>query len=932
MKTKIKIIISSLLIMIPFAWVEWAWYNPSIVWGADTYSTRNGVTNCPEDSQADAQWPVDPGTLYGPNIPWFETLTYGRNRQSRVIAWNALIIQCQWWDATNPTATNLSYIDGWAISTNISLSWSANDTGWAWLKNYDIRVYSSNAPQNPVWWTPTIVTTPTNSQTYTYVWQNGYAYKFEICPRDNANNSCTAWTTSPSIIRVDTTPPDASNISDTASQNILANNNQSFNLSFNDGGAPVKVDYRFENNTNPAAYDSLSTPWYSYSYDYNRDVSKVDLDRGANGWRSISIQIDKICDQAWNCVGTVWWPSLKTITHFIYANPSVPGINSQDAWSITNGNAVADGSAKDFTQTIKDWYDNAIIPATGINRTISMNLSGISNTMYLNQYDRSEGSSIFLQTSNNAEQTLGIGVSGQSFPNNLSSNDGIYTLQIKAYTPTASSYGTTGIVSDTLAQFWFNTNLVVSDNLIGTPKTFTQTLSPLLPKFKPLYTTAITWDIRNGGFIEGTIQSWSIAITKNNNVIFPINPELQIEFGWLNSPYFDFFGWSINPPTNQIGTRSVMINNPLWVWLTSIALYTNLVQKPDVTVDSISKIQLSTHIAYSLDGKNVVYNSDIIGKDSFWGNTVSWLGNQVGIKILGPIASNTIKALTTGQFDASTSIFSGINRGTIRNNIRKTVSILTRNIVLVQAGKNISSVTNLPTGTEIKWNLIEWQGGSILYMEWNGDTVSLTNGAIAGKRTIILKWLNLYLTTDMYYANSTSILGVILLKDDNGNGWNLYISPNITNMVWSYIIDGSLISYNGTEIDVWDISTLKNQLYIYGSIVSENTIGGSRMSGGVWQVKCPSLLNIENCTTALAQKYDLNYLRRYYLYNNLPFWNGKVAGAWINNGWTPLFPSPNALMSKISTYNDELAKYPVIIEYNPQIRSNPPPAFDNVVD
>jgi len=37
-------------------------------------------------------------------------------------------------------------------------------------------------------------------------------------------------------------------------------------------------------------------------------------------------------------------------------------------------------------------------------------------------------------------------------------------------------------------------------------------------------------------------------------------------------------------------------------------------------------------------------------------------------------------------------------------------------------------------------------------------------------------------------------------------------------------------------------------------------------------------------------------------------------------------------MSKISTYNDELAKYPVIIEYNPQIRSNPPPAFDNVVD
>jgi len=420
---------------------------------------------------------------------------------------------------------------------------------------------------------------------------------------------------------------------------------------------------------------------------------------------------------------------------------------------------------------------------------------------------------------------------------------------------------------------------------------------------------------------------------QNNNTIFPVNPELQLEFGWLNSPYFDFFGWSINPPTTQIWLKSTMVNNPLWVWLTNIALYTNLVQKPDATVDSISKIQFSTHINYTLDGKNITYNSDIIGKDSFWGNTVSWLGNQVWIKIVGPIASNTIKALTTGQFDANTSIFSGINRWTIRNNIRKTVSILTRNIQLNQAGTNISSITTLPTGTGIKWNTIdEGQAGSILYMEGNGDTISLNNWAISGKRTIILKWLNLYITADMYYTNDASILGVILLKDDNGNGWNLYVSPNITNIVWSYVIDWSLISYNGNEIDVWDISTLKNQLYIYWSIVSENTIWGSRMSSGGWQVKCPSLLNITNCTTSLAQKYDLNYLRRYYLYNNTPFWNGKVAWEGINNGWVPLFPSSNPLISKISSYIDELAKYPIIIEYNPQIHSNPPPGFDSVID
>jgi hypothetical protein len=51
--------------------------------------------------------------------------------------------------------------------------------------------------------------------------------------------------------------------------------------------------------------------------------------------------------------------------------------------------AVADGQARAFIHTIKDGYGNAIIPATAISRTVTMNLSGISNTMFLNQYTRS---------------------------------------------------------------------------------------------------------------------------------------------------------------------------------------------------------------------------------------------------------------------------------------------------------------------------------------------------------------------------------------------------------------------------------------------------------------------------------------------------------------------------------------------------------------
>lgn len=87
----------------------------------------------------------------------------------------------------------------------------------------------------------------------------------------------------------------------------------------------------------------------------------------------------------------------------------------------------------------------------------------------------------------------------------------------------------------------------------------------------------------------------------------------------------------------------------------------------------------------------------------------------------------------------------------------------------------------------------------------------------------------------------------------------------MTNVVGTYIIDGSIMSsMNGTSsMGTSNIGLLKNQLYIYGSIVSENTLGGSRMS----PPRCPSLV----ATCADAQQYDLNYLRRYYLYNGAPF-------------------------------------------------------------
>ena len=78
-------------------------------------------------------------------------------------------------------------------------------------------------------------------------------------------------------------------------------------------------------------------------------------------------------------------------------------------------------------------------------------------------------------------------------------------------------------------------------------------------------------------------------------------------------------------------------------------------------------------------------------------------------------------------------------------------------------------------------------------------------------------------------------------------------------------------------------------------------------------VTCPFYIT-GVCSQVQAQKYDLNYLRRYYLKDNN--WDGDVDDAWDTpaGGWI--------------TSNTTYRKYPVVIEYNSKIQISPPPFFD----
>ncbi len=82
----------------------------------------------------------------------------------------------------------------------------------------------------------------------------------------------------------------------------------------------------------------------------------------------------------------------------------------------------------------------------------------------------------------------------------------------------------------------------------------------------------------------------------------------------------------------------------------------------------------------------------------------------------------------------------------------------------------------------------------------------------------------------MSYTNSGAILGIIVMSDGYGSGGNIYIHPSVTNIVGTLYADKAVLSGSGkTWATTYDshisIDLLRNQLYLYGNIISQNTIG-----------------------------------------------------------------------------------------------------------
>lgn len=142
----------------------------------------------------------------------------------------------------------------------------------------------------------------------------------------------------------------------------------------------------------------------------------------------------------------------------------------------------------------------------------------------------------------------------------------------------------------------------------------------------------------------------------------------------------------------------------------------------------------------------------------------------------------------------------------------------------------------------------------------------------------------------------------------------MYITNKVSR-IYAYIVaEGSVFSgekkANGTAV-LYPNDALMNpfaipqkQLYINGLVVSKNTVGGAVKTGAD---RCPVLTPDCNIIDNTPYNYDMGYFRTY----------------------NPNIPGQSAIPSARTNLEGTISGATVIIDYNNNILSSPPPALEN---
>ncbi len=252
-----------------------------------------------------------------------------------------------------------------------------------------------------------------------------------------------------------------------------------------------------------------------------------------------------------------------------------------------------------------------------------------------------------------------------------------------------------------------------------------------------------------------------------------------------------------------------------------------------------------------------------------------------GVKILGQSSGDKIFQSITDMYQPKNA---SITRANILNEIRKNVSILTRNATY--------------TASAYTWE-------NLIVYTWSQNLNAVQLNQLDNKASIIV-YGDISIGSNYTLPNTqTPPRAIMALRDSSGNGGNIYIKNTVSRLDVSLIAEWSLISGDpATDRYYTDLSNatwvLDKQLYVFGSIVSLNTIGWASIPGAP---VCPQSIDWCNLSSTIPLRYDFEHFRYY-------------------RGASPAVLARSALELSAP---DKKAWF--IIEYDSRIVSDPPPGL-----
>lgn len=215
---------------------------------------------------------------------------------------------------------------------------------------------------------------------------------------------------------------------------------------------------------------------------------------------------------------------------------------------------------------------------------------------------------------------------------------------------------------------------------------------------------------------------------------------------------------------------------------------------------------------------------------------------------------------------------------------------------------NWLTISDLNDQSNLNSCTVTLNGEKISFIKWNVDIDCWANCKLEDniKRTIIVKDGSTYIKSNITnFGNKSQFLiwtiadswlknidiwttiNPTLIRDNKVFWWTL-IDPKVTNIDSFIVSQWPMVSYeNGILFNEPNETQLKNQLHVYGSTLSLNTIWWYKSET---DSKCPYI--VQNCDQKTSFIFDLVTLRRYSLEW---VWTGSdnviPSGNWKRSGW-----------------------------------------------